>query len=177
MKILERHPELIPVLAGEKKFDFRNCYTLTNPEGAMAEEDVAAALIVTRGHFADAAKILRRSRQSVFNYVLKKQDLFDLREEIFETAMDDIERSYIDDALTGDTGAKKFFLTTRAKNRGYSTRVEHTGKDEGPIETSELSSVEIARCAAFTLRMAMQHGQLGDSPEAPSQSGDENDVE
>lgn len=172
MKIFERHPELLPVFHGATTFDFTKCYSRTNPEGAMAEEDVAAALIVAEGHYADAARILGRSRQSLFNYVLRNQDLFELREEIFESALDEIERGYIQDAKQGDGTARKFFLTTRAKNRGYTTRVEHTGKDDGPIEHTAVDPIESARRAAFTMELALRRAAKGEDASHSLQSGD-----
>lgn len=134
----------------------------------MAEEDVAAALIVSMGSYADAARILRRSRKQVFDFVMRHSDLEELREEVFETALDDIETGYLREAIAGDPSARKHFLTTLGKNRGHTTRVEQTGKDGGPIETRDIDRTEEARRAAFVLRSALQNGELSDESDKPN---------
>lgn len=157
MKILERYPELIPVLHDGAEFPFATCYTRTHPEGALAEEDVAAALIVSMGSYADAARVLRRSRKQVFDFTMRHPQLVELREEVFETALDDIETSYLRDAIQGDPAARKHFLLTLGKNRGHTTRVEQTGKDGEPMEYQEINRTEEARRAAFVLQNAMRN--------------------
>jgi hypothetical protein len=162
VRLLEEHPELVAVLNGEKEFDFSQCYTVNNPQGAMAVEDVAAAIILHRGELAAIAKLLGRSRMSVSNFIARHQDLTDLRVEVFESALDAIESSYLEDALQGDPSAKKFFLTTRAKARGYTTRVESSGPEGGPIQAEIVDPVEEARRAAFVLAQAANNKENAD---------------
>ena len=132
MDIFTRYPRLLDPKFIEE-YDFVNCYTARDRLNPYAEEDVAAAIIFFRGSYASMARALGRSRNSVVNYISQVAYLRDLRDEIVESALDDIEYGYMIDALKGVTEARKFFLQTLGRSRGYVTRNESTGPDGGPI--------------------------------------------
>lgn len=105
-----------------------------NPSGPYEEEDVAAALLQFNGNLTQVAGALGRTRRSVNNFIIRTPALQELLEEVESVFLDTVEGKYKDAALAGDETALRFFLTTKAKDRGYSTRVESTGKNGEPIE-------------------------------------------
>lgn len=69
-----------------------------------------------------------------------------------QTGKDDSEIEYVHKIKLAD---KKAALELLGKNlKLFADRVEHTGKDGGPIETKELSKLELARLIAHTLKEA-----------------------
>lgn len=105
----------------------------------FSEAQVAAALKATGGIFAHAAAWLQRSfgkpcsRPAISNYVKSSKRLQGLIEQINEVHLDDGEarlKSFIEN---GSERSLHFFLATKGKHRGYTRRVEATGKDGAPL--------------------------------------------
>ena len=142
MGILEQYPALLDDEYVEH-FDFETCYTVLNPEGPYDPHDVAVALLRSYGNISKAAKTLRRGRRSLETHIIRTLELREFQEDIEQSFIDDIEEAYKNDARLGDTGARRFFLTTKAKDRGYSTRSELTGKDGDPMEMEISNAREI----------------------------------
>ena len=113
----------------QQHYDFHNCYTAKNPDGGFLEEDVVAAIAFSRGNWSRVARFLNRSRTSVFNYITRDIRLTEFRHEVAEMVMDSIEERTMEVALAGDPNMLRFMLKTVGKDRGYTTRVESTGKD------------------------------------------------
>lgn len=134
-----------------EQYDFQNCWTVQNPERNMARQDVAAALILLGGVYADVARVLRRNRTSVQNMVTRDPELFGIREEHKEAFLDKIESLHMWSALKGDLTAQRFFLTTLAKNRGYVTRQEATGADGKDLVPPTLTKEAISRMSPETM--------------------------
>lgn len=118
---------------GGQVYDFDKCWTVENPQEAYDEEDVAAALIVARGSYGRAARLLKRNRRSLENHVMRNQQLYNLREDLRDEFLDAVEELHMNAALRGDLTTQRFFLTTVGKNRGYVTRTEATGADGKPL--------------------------------------------
>lgn len=152
MKIYEEYPDLQDHDFIEA-FDFSTCYTKTNPDDAFAELDVAAALIKCYGNLTMASRLLGRSRASLSGFVARNNHFRDLQEEINAVFMDTVEYHHMQLALKGDGGTQRFFLTTKGKDRGFTTRQEHTGKGGAPIQmiTNEMSEKEAADAYAASL--------------------------
>jgi len=150
--IFDEFPELLD-LSYVEGYDFSDCWTFKNPNSAYEPLDVAAALLMHRGNYSKVAACLGRSRRSVENFVLLDHRLRDLREDIRNSLLDAIEEGYLDDALSGDAQARRFFLQTLAKDRGYVTRNENTGKDGEPIHTK--STVDFTQVDDASLEAVM----------------------
>lgn len=133
MSIFDTYPKLQEPGYAED-YDFTNCWTATHPQEAYEDEDVAAALILAQGNLGKVARLLHRPRRSVSNHVARNLPLAELQDDMWEEFIDAVEEKHQSAALNGDVGTQRFFLTTRGKNRGYTTRVETTGKDGAPIE-------------------------------------------
>lgn len=127
MSLMDTNPELRDE-AFVSAFDFADCWTTTNHDGAFNVVDVAVALIRAEGVIKTAAAFLGRSRRSVETFVLRTLELRELQEDIEEAFLDDIEIAYRLDARNGDTAARKFFLMTKGRNRGYIVKNETVGK-------------------------------------------------
>lgn len=99
--------------------------------------DVHYAMVATMGDYGHMADLLGRTRTGVKTYVEAHPDLLQLRDDIRNSVIDAIETKELESALNGDGTSRRFVLTTLGKERGFSTRVEQTGKDGGPIERSD----------------------------------------
>ena len=124
-----------------KSYDFKNCPTRAG--GPFYEQDVIAALLFSGGVLADAARILSRRRTRLKEFIDSNADLFELWNEIKESTIDEVEAVVFQAAKQGDIPAGKFILQTIGKHRGYSTRVENTGKDGDPMEFNVKPSEEL----------------------------------
>lgn len=124
----------IPILEGYAdvsflNYDFVNCWTANNPGEHFSKQDVVAAIVHTGGNYAHMGRILKRSRGSVYSYIMANPDVSNIFNEIRESALDQIESGIIRSALDGNKEDSKFVMRTIGKDRGYTTRVEQTGKD------------------------------------------------
>lgn len=115
-------------------YDFVNCPTVKDRLGPYHKQDVVAAILKHGGLISGAARELSRSRSGFDRYIKTNRDVFEYWSDIRESNIDILERNVMREALGGDLGACLFLLKTIGKGRGYSSRQEHTGKDEGPIE-------------------------------------------
>lgn len=141
MDIFETYPRLLDetfILT----YDFANCYTVAE-DGPIGELDAAVALIAFRGNLTNVAKQLVRSRRVVETFVNRNPMLSDLQQDLEENFLDEIEEKYRNLAQSGDANAIRYFLTTKGKHRGFTTRNELTGKDGNPIQVEEVSTEEL----------------------------------
>ena len=81
-----------------------------------------------------------------------------------EEGTDELEDVLFKRASGADTTAAIFLLKARRPNK-YRERIEHPGKDGGPIETK--SEIELGRRVAFVLTKAMRE-RLAAEPETES---------
>ena len=101
-----------------------------------SEEEICSAITMHRGRLGDAARSLG-IRSTYIRKVIRENPMVmetweqakDVRVDIAETALDKAVKE-------GDVKAIVFLLSTLGKDRGYSSRVEHTGKDGGEIEVT-----------------------------------------
>lgn len=164
--IFEIYPHLRDIRE-EMDYDFSRCWTFRNPKEHISQEDVAAALIIYRGNISLVAHALGRSRRVIQSFINQVIQLRDLWQDINDEFLDHVEDSYKQDALAGDMQAKKFFLTTLGKDRGYVTRSESTGKDgEKLMEPPTISTDDIKSINSEDLERLLQ---LRDRP---SEKGD-----
>ena len=109
---------------------------VTNPLGRPIKctpVQVSEALLASDGNLTAAATKLGVTRQGVYDYIdrYKLQDVLDQsREKMADEAVGQLHRLVRD----GNLGAVIFYLKTQAKSRGYTERIETTGKDGEAIE-------------------------------------------
>lgn len=114
-------------------YDFAKCATRADRAGPYVKDDVIAAILRTYGNYAAMASLLGRTRSRVRDWVLAHPDVFQIREDVRESALDMVEDGVFTGALMGDSTNSRYLLSTLGKERGYSTRVESTGKGGSPI--------------------------------------------
>jgi len=125
-------------------YDFKNCATALKHSGHYYKQDVIASILASEGSLQQMSLLLNRSRQSVKNYVYGNADILEFYVNYREGMIDEVERIHFREALNpGEGQAQRFILSTLAKDRGYSTRFEATGKNGGPITVKELSDDEL----------------------------------
>lgn len=153
MKILDRNKKIV---GDPEEYDFEGCLSRLNPELAVAEHDLVAAILKHRGNYAAIAVDLGRSRHHVFNLISRNDEYRSLRDDIRQTLLDYVEDGVFISAMAGDTAQQRFLLTTLAKDRGFVTREERTGKDGEPIHTK--SSIDVKQLDDATLLKLMNAG-------------------
>ena len=115
---------------------------VTNPRGRPIKctpVQVSEALLASDGNLTAAATKLGVTRQGVYDYIdrYKLQDvLAQSREKMADEAVGQLHRLVRD----GNLGAVIFYLKTQAKSRGYTERIETTGKDGDAIEVRQIKT-------------------------------------
>ena len=138
-------------ISRKKKYDFERCVTKLNHNGPFVKEDVVAAIYATNGNFAQMAICLGRRRSSVRNFVLANLDVKDIYDEVHEVFLDTVEQSHASLALGGDGPSLRFILATLGKDRGYTTRIEQTGKDGSPLQHGPIT-LDVSKMTTEALR-------------------------
>ena len=142
MSIFDQYPCLLDEGYVEN-YNLDSCHTAMSPDAHFSTLDVAVALKRASGNISSAAKMLMRSRRSLEGFVLRTIELKDLMEDINEEFLDTVEDLYKKDAILGDGTARRFFLTTKGKDRGFTVRNEVSGKNGDPIEHTETSARDV----------------------------------
>lgn len=134
-------------------YDFENCETRLNSTGPYVLSDVIAAIHKSHANYAEMARLLGRKRSKVRDFVLGNAEAKLLFDDVREGMLDDIEGGVFAAAISGDGPSQRFVLSTIGKNRGYSTRVENTGSEGGPLRVIEetMTLEEAAEAYADTL--------------------------
>ena len=120
--------------------DHRKINYNRNPKGRPVKrtaEQVTTALIACDGNLTAAADKLRVVRTVVYDYIerYKLQHVLDqAREKMGDEAVGQLHRLVRD----GNLGAVIFYLKTQAKSRGFTERIETTGKDGDAIERRQI---------------------------------------
>ncbi len=135
----------------EKEYGFERCMTKLNHNGPFVKEDVVAAIYATNGNFAQMAVCLGRRRSSVRNFILANLDVKDIYDEVHEVFLDTVEQSHASLALGGDGPSLRFILATLGKDRGYTTRIEQTGKDGSPLQHGPIT-LDVSKMTTEALR-------------------------
>lgn len=97
-------------------------------------EEVIAAIQEAGGLKNKAARLLGCTRQTVRRYIERYAAIQTALDETEEDLLDEAESQLREQIRAGQLTAIIFFLKTKGKGRGYTERVETTGKDGGPIE-------------------------------------------
>lgn len=124
-------------------YDFENCLTRQDVSGPYDKEDVVAALLMSRGAVGEAALLLGRSRSNLISWLAQHPDVQAIVYDYRQAQLDIVERTTIEHAVIfGEGPDRRFLLQTIGKDRGYSSRVEATGKDGGPVKFDGSIQVE-----------------------------------
>ena len=135
---------------------------VTNPKGRPIKctpVQVSDALRASDGNLTAAATKLGVTRQGVYDYIerYKLQDVLDQsREKMADEAVGQLHRLVRD----GNLGAVIFYLKTQAKSRGYTERIETTGKDGDAIEVRQIKTE--GRPALSDLKAALGGNRVAD---------------
>ena len=100
-------------------------------------DTIATALRRTHGCIAAAARALRCSRATVQRYLRVYPALREIAQDEIELALDLCEQSLIHDAVNGDADARRFFLLTRGRARGYVIRKEVVPARDQPLNPAQ----------------------------------------
>ena len=131
-------------------YDFENCESNMFRSLPLIEVDVYAALMHTKGNLSVAADLLSRPRRVLTDWMRGTPEMFQVLDEIRNRQLDNIEGKVLEQAEMGDGVQARFVLTTIGKDRGFTTRVESTGKDGAPLErvvTERVSDEQLLRIA------------------------------
>lgn len=126
-----------------ESYDFTHCKTRLDPIGPIYREDVFAAITHSEGHVANAARLIGRPRETLVRWLKANKDMYVVQHDIQETVLDDVEVEVRKQALAGDSAQQRFLLNTLGKNRGYTTRIEATGKDGAELEFARVAVVRV----------------------------------
>ena len=135
---------------------------VTNPKGRPIKctpVQVSDALRASDGNLTAAATKLGVTRQGVYDYIdrYKLQEVLDQsREKMADEAVGQLHRLVRD----GNLGAVIFYLKTQAKSRGYTERIETTGKDGDAIEVRQIKTE--GRPGLSDLRAALSGNRVAD---------------
>jgi hypothetical protein len=115
----------------------------------LTAEAVEAQLKKLRGNLAAVARHFGCSRVSVWQFVQRRPTLRQVAHDERETMKDTAESALHKAVLKGEPWAVKFYLTTQAKDRGYTTRTELAGAEGAPpvrmVEFIEVGATTAAR--------------------------------
>lgn len=75
-------------------------------------------------NFSKAAKAIKRSRRTVYNWLQEDEEFNLLYKDIIEEQLDNAEEQLNNLANAGDLNAIKFLLSTKGRARGYDTRIQ-----------------------------------------------------
>mgnify|MGYP003668372498 FL=1 len=135
---------------------------VTNPRGRPIKctpVQVSDALLASDGNLTAAATKLGVTRQGVYDYIdrYKLQDVLDQsREKMADEAVGQLHRLVRD----GNLGAIIFYLKTQHKPRGFTERIETTGKDGDAIEVRQIKTE--GRPALSDLKAALGGNRVAD---------------
>jgi len=93
------------------------------------------ALRANNGVVLHAAEACGVTRQTFWRFMAEFPQLYDVKTEAEEDIIDVAEGILLTNIRAGDMKSIRWFLDRKAKNRGYSTRVETTGADGAPIQS------------------------------------------
>ena len=133
------------------EYDFSTCETRLDKFGPYRKDDVLAAIVKSGANLAKMAMMLGRNRNKVRDYVLANTEIKEVFDEVREARLDLIEETAYSMAMQQDGAMVRFMLQCLAKERGYTTRVETSGPNGGPME---IEDVTLRDAEDFTSRIA-----------------------
>lgn len=122
------------------------------PKPKLNIEDVKVALESNAGIVKQAAVSLGVSRSTLHNFLKENEaELAETRQQIRASAVDLAESQVMIALKKGDMRTVRWFLDRFAKERGYTTRVELTGKNGEPVQ-HEVATIDPAKLSDEALK-------------------------
>jgi hypothetical protein len=109
------------------------------------------------------AKSLGCHRATLYRFLERHPKLIEIAGEIDEETKDLAEGKVLDAIKSGCMQTVRWFLETKGKDRGYTRRVENTGKDGGPIATQ--AAPDLSKLTNEELDILITAAQRRERPE------------
>ena len=104
-------------------------------------DQVIKAILEAHGLLSDAARRLHCSRTTLYRYIAEHPEVAEAREEADESTKDLVEGKLLNEIKKGNVTAIIFYLKTKAKDRGYIERQEHSGPDGQPLQAPQVIEI------------------------------------
>lgn len=114
-------------------YNFDVCWTRNHLEAPIRPVDIVAAIYHTRANVHKMTILLRRTRKQISEFLERNIDIQQIRYDIFDGVLDQLEDDVLSSALAGEGQDRRFVLSTLGKDRGFSTRQQVTGRNDGPV--------------------------------------------
>lgn len=127
----------------------------------LTVDQVIATLKETHGNMSLAARRLGVERNTIRHYIDHHPTVKQAHDEAANAVSDIAEGHLVNGAIKGDWDKVKYWLETKARDRGYGRahQVEVTGKDGGPMEYRVFEHQ--AAVASLAARPAPDRDELG----------------
>lgn len=145
--------------------------TKKNPTGrpaAFTDKQIIAALKAAGGLQAEACRVLYReygrtiTRSAMSSLIARRPNLQKALAEIEEATLDFAEAQLMAQLEAGMPSAIAFYLKTKGRHRGYTTRLEVTGRNGGPVEVENFDVDKLSLEEARQLRELLARGAVAD---------------
>ncbi len=113
------------------------------PESTLDEGRVIEALRESAGIRSVAAQMLRIHRSNLHRFLKTRPHLLSELEDIDEEIKDLVEGKMLTAIRNDDGQMIRFFLQTRARDRGYGIKQEHSGPGGGPIPFQQRPTIDV----------------------------------
>lgn len=107
----------------------------------IAETEMIEAIEKAQGFVSKAAEILGISRMTFYRILGEYRTAQESLQDVREKRHDYVELKLMEGIRAGDKALIIFYLKTQAKDRGYVTRQEITGKDGKDIPTIKVIEI------------------------------------
>jgi len=103
----------------------------------ISNSETIEALRRNAGIIALAARDLGVTRQALEQRIKRSRVLTEVVRDVEESTLDIAEAGLKQAIAKGDAASIRFYLSTKGKRRGYTTRTEITGADGDPIDLNQ----------------------------------------
>lgn len=114
-----------------------------------------------------AARTLKVSRVTLWRFINRHPALQEFLAEVDEEVLDMAEVKILQAIRAGDMHTVRWFLECKGKDRGYTRRVETTGKDGGPIEVKQ--KLDLTKLTEQELEILLAAAERQEGASAPSE--------
>lgn len=157
--------EQADIIGSETQESSKALATVAAKELMFTPEIIIEAVQLTKGLISLAAKNLKCTRQTVYDYAERypevKAAINEAREMVIDEAEDRLFKVMNDPTNPMHVTALFFFLKTRGKKRGYVERQEVSGDRDNPIQYNITVQSETSK--ALIQRLIEGKGENGDS--------------
>jgi len=105
----------------------------------LTKQKIIEAIPKAHGVKKYLAEKLGVDRQTIYRYFNRYPDLEEASQEYLDSVSDVAEHHLIEAVMEGNSWAVRYWLSTRGKHRGYSTKQESTFNSSNPMQTIGIS--------------------------------------